>query len=136
LSLRSCNASAKATSSHRLLSYNFYHQLKRFVSMFEIFVTLVVPPVLIVVWNGMIIHSLFQYKTTFKGDDACSKQHKADTLTPLKTIQQKFNIQVSRYTRLSSDISYFQFHVMHRSCQRVLYKSRKGCAREGDQVAF
>lgn len=68
--------------------------------MLEIFVTLVVPPALTVVMNGLIIHSLFQYNKTFRGD-ACSKHKVMSTATPLKTIpHQKFNIQVSRITSI------------------------------------
>jgi hypothetical protein len=96
-------------NNRQLFSSNFYYQLKRFISMLEIFVTLVVPPVLIVVMNGLIIHSLFQYNKTFEGD-ASSKHKIATYSTPLKTIQQKFNVQVSRsYICILDRFSYFDF---------------------------
>jgi hypothetical protein len=42
-----------------------YNQVMRILSLLETVVTLVIPPILIVIMNGFIIHGLFQFKRTF-----------------------------------------------------------------------
>ena len=82
-----------------------YYQLKRIFAMFEPFITLVVPPVLIVVMNSFIIHSLFKYKRTFHGADAAAalivngsinRHHQRWSLKlTLETIRRRCHIKVS-----------------------------------------
>lgn len=45
---------------------NNYNQVMRILSLLETVVTLVIPPILIVIMNGFIIHGLFQFKRTFR----------------------------------------------------------------------
>ena len=48
---------------------DYYYHIMRVVMMIETGFTLVIPPVLVVVMNGYIVHGLFQFKKTFQTDE-------------------------------------------------------------------
>ena len=86
--------SQSSAATNRLL---IYYEVMRIMNMLETGITLVVPPVLIVVMNALIIHGLFQFNKTFKTGEI--KRHRS-TLSTTKTTQLQCHpveIQVSFY---------------------------------------
>jgi hypothetical protein len=58
------NGTAETIRKSRRLP--FYYEMMRILNMLETAVTMVIPPVLIVIMNGFIIRGLFKFNQTFK----------------------------------------------------------------------
>lgn len=72
----------------------YYYKMMRIFNLLEAFVTLVVPPVFIVIVNGFIIRGLVQFNRTFK---AGGNRHQPSTAAAAAASNQVENIQVKKY---------------------------------------
>jgi hypothetical protein len=72
----------------------FYDKVMRILSMIETVITLVIPPILIVIMNGFIIHGLFQFNRKFKQRSSSSPPLISDT----ERINEQINIKVNVFT--------------------------------------
>ena len=71
----------------------YYYKMMRIFNLLEAFVTLVVPPVFIVIVNGFIIRGLVQFNRTFK---AGGNRHQPSTAAAAAASNQVENIQVGK----------------------------------------
>jgi uncharacterized membrane protein SpoIIM required for sporulation len=83
-------AISRKRNNNSFLSFN---QVMRIINMLETFVTLVVPPLLIVVMNSMIVHCLIQFARTFQNGSLNKNRSRSGSIANPHQIQ--VNIQVS-----------------------------------------
>ena len=86
LTVSTANQTGKLTNKKSRL---YYYQAKRIFNMLETFVTVFIPPVLIVIMNSLLIQSLFKFKRNFK-----SGNNKHRSSSPLPTVRHQINIEV------------------------------------------
>ena len=71
----------------------FYDKVMRILSMVETVITLVIPPILIVIMNGFIIHGLFQFNRKFK-----QRSSSPPLISDTEHINEQINIKVNVFT--------------------------------------
>jgi len=85
-------ASGNITSNKTLQSKKkslYYYEAKRIFNMLETFVTVFIPPVMIVILNSLLIQSLFKFNQSFK---VGANKHRSSS--PLPAVRHQINIEV------------------------------------------